>query len=89
MSLLLAASIHRKLPPYRSQVLVQPFVSRRAPANWDRVVTFVQFLSMELLYLAGGVFADDVYCDEGAFIFNSAVLGFRSDMPRPGVPHVR
>ena len=50
--------------PYKARILVQPFGSRRAPANWGRVITFIQFLSMELLALKVGAFADDVYCAE-------------------------
>ena len=57
--------------PYRSQVLVQPFGSRRAPANWGRVVTFIQFLALELFYLPVGAFVDDVYCAEDNSIANS------------------
>ena len=29
--------------PYKSRILAQPFGSRRAPSNWGRLVTFIQF----------------------------------------------
>ena len=37
--------------PYKAQILLHPFGSRREPANWVRVVTSIQFLARELLAL--------------------------------------
>ena len=48
--------------PYKSRILAQSFDSRRAPANLDRVVTFVQFVALKLHYLAVGALVGDVYC---------------------------
>ena len=48
--------------PYKSRILAQPFGSRRAPANWDRVATFIQFVALKLLCLAVGALVEDVYC---------------------------
>ena len=47
--------------PYKARVLVQPFGSRRAPANWGRVVTFLQFVAGEILQVTTGAFVDDVF----------------------------
>ena len=57
--------------PYKSKILAQPFGSRRAPANWGRVVTFIQFLAYRLLRLTVVEFADDVYCTESAKLARS------------------
>ena len=46
---------------YKARVLVQPFGSRRAPANWGRVVTSLQFVADEILHVATGAFVDDVF----------------------------
>ena len=48
--------------PYKSKILAQPFGSRRAPANWGKVVTFIQFVARRLLHLMVGAFVDDAYC---------------------------
>ena len=40
--------------PHKARILVQPFGSRRAPANWGRVVTFIQFPAKELQALTVG-----------------------------------
>ena len=61
--------------PHNARILVQPFGRSRAPANWGRVVTFVQFLAKRLLFLALGAFVDDVYCAEPASL---ATSGFRA-----------
>ena len=58
--------------PYKSKILVQPFGSRRAPANWGRVVTFIQFLAFRLLHIVVGAFVDDVYCAESAKLSGSS-----------------
>ena len=63
--------------PYKSKILAQPPGSRRAPANWGRVVTFIQFLAFRLLQLAVGDFADDVYCTESARLARSGFWPFR------------
>ena len=63
--------------PYKSRILVQPFGSRRAPANWGRVVTFIQFAALRLLNLVVGAFVDDVFCAEGAKIAKSGFWAFK------------
>ena len=50
--------------PYKARVAVQPFCSRRSPANWGGVVTFLQFAAGEILQVATGAFSDDVFCVE-------------------------
>ena len=40
--------------PYKCRILAQPFGSRRAPANWGRVVVSIQFLALRLLSLVAG-----------------------------------
>ena len=71
--------------PYKCRILVQPFGSRRAPANWGRVVTFPQFLARRLLSLVVGAYVDDVFCSESSYLAKSgfwaskrlcALLGF-------------
>ena len=63
--------------PYKARILVQPFGSRRAPANWGRVVAFIQFLASELLTLTVGTFAGDVYCAEPASLAQSGFWAFK------------
>ena len=57
--------------PYKSRILPQPFASRRAPANWGRVVKSLQFVAIKLLYLAADALAGDVYCAENANVAQS------------------
>ena len=47
--------------PYKSRILAQPFGSRRSPANWGRVATFLQFLARGLLSLVVGGYVGDVF----------------------------
>ena len=61
--------------PYKARVLAQPFGSRRGPANWGRVVTFLQFSAGELLRVTTGAFVDDVFCVESHRL---AMSGFRA-----------
>ena len=63
--------------PNKSRILAQPFGGRRAPANWGRVVTFVQFVALKLLYLAVGAFVDDAYCAENIPIAKSGFWAFK------------
>ena len=42
---------HADNRPYTARILVQPFGSRRAPANWGRVVTCIQFVAHKLIYV--------------------------------------
>ena len=63
--------------PYKCRILVQPFGSRRAPANWGRVVTFLQFLARKLLSLIVGAYVDDVFCTEGRAIAKSGFWAFK------------
>ena len=63
--------------PYKARILVQPFGSRRAPANWGRVVTFIQFIAREILSLAVAAFVDDVFCDEPASAQTSGFWAFK------------
>ena len=62
--------------PYKSRILAQPFGSRRAPANWGRVVTCVQFVALKQLYLAVGSFLYDVYCAGNIAIDKSGFWAF-------------
>ena len=87
--------------PCKCRILVQPFGSRRAPANWGRVVTFLQFLARTLLSLVVGAYVDDVFCSEGRVLVRSgfwafkrlcAILGFntsdRKDQPPSASTHL-
>ena len=62
--------------PYKARVLAQPFGSRRAPANWGRVVTFLQFVAGEVLRVTTGAFADDVFCVESHRVAMSGFWAF-------------
>ena len=42
----------------------QPIGSTRAPANWARVTSFVQFVLRKVILVWIGVFVDDCYCVE-------------------------
>ena len=84
--------------PYKCRILVQPFGSRRAPANWGRVVMFLQFLARVLLPLAAGAYFDDVFCSDGrslakcgfwAFKRLCALLGFRTSDRKNQPPSVK
>ena len=57
--------------PYKSRIPVHPFGSRRAPANWGRVVAFIQFVALKLICHAVGAFAYDVYCAEDRAVASS------------------
>ena len=61
---------------YKCRILVQPFGSRRAPANWGRVVVFVQFLDRKLLSLVVCAYVDDVFCSESSFLPRSGFWAF-------------
>ena len=63
--------------PLNSRILAQPFGSRHAPANWTRVVAFLQFLAIELLFLAVVAFLDDVICAERNAVFQSGFWAFK------------
>ena len=63
--------------PYKARALVQPFGSRRAPANWGIVVTFLQFVASELLQVATGAFVDDVFCVESHRLAMSGFWAFK------------
>ena len=60
---------------HESRILVQPFGSRRSPANWGRVATFTQSVAKELLALTVGAFVCNVYCGEPR---NAASSKFRA-----------
>ena len=62
---------------YKSKILVQPFGSRRAPENWGRVVTFIQFLAFRLLHIVVGAVVEDFYCAESAKLSNSSFWAFK------------
>ena len=62
--------------PYKCRILAQSFGSRRAPANWGRVVSFLQFLARMLLSLAVGAYVDDVFCSESRFLAKSGFWAF-------------
>ena len=63
--------------PYKSRILAQPFGSCRAPANWVRVATFLQFLARVLLSLAVGAYVEDVYCSESNYSAKSGFWDFK------------
>ena len=54
--------------PYKSRIAAQPFGSRRAPANWGRVVIFLQFLARRLFPLVVGAYVVDVFCPESNYL---------------------
>ena len=62
---------------YKARVLVQPFGSRRAPANWGRVVTFIQFVAEKLLSTSTGAFVGDVFCLESHRLDMSGFWAFK------------
>ena len=47
--------------PMMANLRTQPFGRRRAPANWARVATFLQFVKREIFVLWIGVFVDDCF----------------------------
>lgn len=47
---------------------------RKAPANCGRMVTYIQFVALKLLYLAVGAFASDVYGAENLSVSSSVFL---------------
>ena len=63
--------------PYKSRILAQPFGSRRAPSNWGRVVSFLQFLARMLLSLAVGACVDDVFFFESSLLVRSGFRAFK------------
>ena len=63
--------------PYKAQILVQPFGRRRAPCNWGRVVTCIQFLARELLALCVAAFVDDVCAAEPSTTATSGFWAFK------------
>ena len=73
-------------PAYKARVLVQPFRSRRDPANWGRVVTFLQFAAGELLQVATGAFVDDVFCVEEHRLAMSGFPAFKQLCEIIGAP---
>ena len=50
--------------PMMATLRTQPFGSRRAPANWARVTTFLQFVLRKVFGVWLGIFVDDCYCVE-------------------------
>ena len=62
--------------PYKSPILAQPYGSRRAPANWGRVATFLQFLARVLLSLAAVAYVGDVYSSESNYMEKSGLWAF-------------
>ena len=63
--------------PYKSRILVHPFGSRMAPANWRRVVTFIHFVALKLRYIAVDAFVDDVCCAVNITISKSGFWALR------------
>ena len=72
--------------PYKALVLVQPFGSRRAPSNWGRVVTFLEFVAGEILHVATGSFVDDVFCVESHRLAMSGFWAFKQLCELIGFP---
>ena len=81
--------------PYKCGIPAQPTGSRRAPANWGRVVAFLQFLARVLLPLAVGAYADCVFFPDGSLIAKSgfwapkrlpALLGFNTSDRKGQIP---
>ena len=60
----------------RSIIWVRRIPSRRAPANWGRVVTFLQFLARVLLSLAAGAYVGDLYFHERNYLAKSGFWAF-------------
>ena len=60
---------------YGFRMKVLPFGSARSPANWGRVVRFIQAVLCKLLRITTGFFADDLYsCGN----YESAMSSFRT-----------
>ena len=72
--------------PCKARVLAQPFGSRRAPANWGRVLTSLQFVARELLLVNTGSFADDVFGVEARRIAASGFWAFKQLCDLIGFP---
>ena len=64
--------------PFKAKILAQPFGSSRAPANWGRVVTFIQFLAMRLLTLIVASYVDDIFCCEPTATCASGFWAFKA-----------
>ena len=63
--------------PCKCRILAQPFGSRRAPANWGRMVTFLQFSVRDLLSLAAGAYVVDVFFSESKVLARSGFWAFK------------
>ena len=74
--------------PYKARVLVQPFGSRRSPANWGRVVTFLQFAACELLRVTTGAFVDEVCSVESHRIAMSSFWAFKQLLRNRRIPNI-
>ena len=72
--------------PFKAQILAQPFGSKRAPANWGRVVTFVQFLARTLLSLVVAAYVDDIFCCEPITTCRSGFWAFKALTKLIGFP---
>ena len=57
--------------PLRCRILAQPFGSRRAPANWRKFATFLQFPARMLPPLSVGAYVDDVRLTESCRLAES------------------
>ena len=66
--------------------MVQPFGSKRAPSNWERVVTFAQFLARALLTLVVAAYVDDIFCCEPAATCKSGFWAFKTITKLLGLP---
>ena len=71
---------------YKARILAQPFGSRRAPSNWGRVVTVLQFVSGEALHVSTGAFVDDVFCVESCRLAVSGFWAFKQLCGLVGFP---
>ena len=64
--------------PFKAKILAQPFGSSRAPENWGRVVTLIQFLAMRLLTLIVAAYVDDIFCCEPTATCTSGFWAFKA-----------
>ena len=55
-----------------ASLMTQPFGSSRAPANWARATSFVQFVLLELFNTRLGIYVDDCFGAEPVDTVQSA-----------------
>ena len=64
--------------PHMATLHTQPFGSGRAPANWARVTSFLQFVLQHLFQVWLGIFVDDCFCIEPKETVGSALASVKA-----------